>query len=246
MNIAIYGGSGPLARNLSEFLNLHGHHVTTMSRRDNSMEFDLKAFASNDFSRYDFVLHLAHDYKANNRDFDVILTQHAALLKNNKTGFVYFSSMSSHGENTSRYSYQKQEMEKVFASFGQTVIRLGLVYSGENTPEKNRPIKQIAKVLHYLRFLSNDEKNSSMYYLTSFHDVEFKVLEILDKNIPISIQDVYSLGPLSASQLYSFIARNPSNLKISSFPIDLFLRLIFLSPVYDKFLNFVNGMKTAK
>lgn len=245
MNIAIYGASNPIASDLLSFLSSQGHNVVAMSRSDKSMSFDLRHFASNRFSQFDLVLHLAHDYKAKSQDFDLILDQHTIFLEKNETPFLYFSSMSSHPDNESEYSYQKCQMEKVFSSFGHAVVRLGLVFSGRDSPETNRPIKQIRAVLRYVRFPMASAVNSPKFFLTSFQDIESTIASKLQRNDPASIQDVYSIGPLSGPELSLSLSKESGPRNVMTFPIDLVLKFMFLTPFYDKFLNLSKGMKTT-
>jgi hypothetical protein len=209
------------------------------------MAFDLKHFASNNFSEFDLVLHLAHDYKAKTQDFELILEQHVNLLEKNETPFLYFSSMSSHQGNTSKYSHQKRQMEEVFSSFGHSVMRLGLVFSGEAVPETNRPIKQIGTVLRYVRFPIPSDVNSPKFFLTSFQDIQSSVLGKLQRNDPPAIQDVYSIGPLNAPELSLSVNKNSKPRKELNFPIGFVLKCTSHTPFYDKFLNLSKGMSTT-
>lgn len=244
MNIAIYGASNPIANNLRNFLSCQGHKVVTFSRSDRSMLFDLKHFESNSFSGFDLVLHLAHDYKAKTKDFELILEQHINFLGKNETPFIYFSSMSSHPGNPSKYSRQKRQMEEAFSSFGHTVFRLGLVFSGQDAPETNRPFKQIGSVLRYVRLHTPNDVNAPKFFLTSFQDIQSSILSQLYRNEPPAIQDVYSMGPLIGSELSMTIYKKTTYRKMTNIPIGFLLKCTFHTSFYDKLLNLSKGMNT--
>jgi len=96
-----------------------------------------------------------------------------------------------------------------------------------------------------VRFPNPSELNSPKYFLTSFQVIESAILTILNQDNPASIQDVYSIGPLSGSELSIRISKRSGRCKTMTFPMDLVLKFIFHTPFYDKLLNLSQGMKTT-
>jgi len=242
MRIAIYGSSSPIGSFLENKLRASGFSVTTFSRKNPLGTFDLQNFSFNDFSSFDYVIHLAHAHNASAEQFATILLQHEILLKEYRGRFIFISSMSANIKNPSMYSVQKQSLEEMFSRYGHPSLRLGLVVNLKDGKEQNQPARRIATLLKFAPYFHSLPNLDARFYITTFEDIQNITLEILRKIPTFLIKDVFSIGPLEINQLNLALGGENRQFGNSLFVHKLIFSLIAKTKIGDRFLNFTHGM----
>jgi hypothetical protein len=233
--IAFTGGNSWVAQEISEYIKTKSSEIEiVLLIRNVSNEYhSLNKFSKNDFDRFDFVFHLAHDYKINENTAKIVIDEFREFLQSSNTNNFLLSSMSASKKNPSNYSSFKLQLEMIFEENYAGILRPGLIYKNLENREYSKPLQKFSRIASFLPFSLSA---GSSYYLTSINSIGDAILSIIDKGSEVYCDsskrtNIFDFGPLDFSELQRKVGINRS--------FKLILPATFVKKFYIKFKKFI-------
>ena len=124
------------------------------------------------------------------------------LNNDQKKRFIFMSTINASDKSKSIYEQHKYEVENYVLEKGGYVIKCGLIYNSEDKFQFGF-INSLYQMAKKFPLIPNFSGNSSIYYLTSDHELKNLILKIVNSN-DLYLQKnnkCFSLGPISFETL---------------------------------------------
>ena len=238
ISIAFTGGNSWVAQEISNYIKTKSSEVEIelLIRNVSDEYYSLYKFSKNNFDKFDFVFHLAHDYSINGNTVERVIEEFREFLQSSKANNFLLSSMSASKKNPSNYSSFKMQLEMIFKENYAGILRSGLIYKNLVSGDYSKPLQKLSRLVSLLPFSLS---TGSSYYLTSIDSIGDEILSIAYKGTKIpydssKLTNIFDFGPFSFSELQEKMGIN-RNFRLT-FPTT------FVKKFYIKYKKFIPGI----
>ncbi len=242
MKLAITGSNGYIGKHLLDFFLEEAYCILGMQRSYLSIQNKLSFFYYNLSDKVDFndhkdidvLIHCAFvEFSQKNKDADSVNMKAAINLisecSKTRTKIIYLSTFSAHEIAISHYGVNKFKLESLFKDAGHTVLRLGVVVSGDGG--------MFPQMLHTIRSSKVLPLISGGHQPMQFIDIK-RLCEVVKKAIHYKgTVNEFNIGSCDYITMEKFYDKITSNLNLKRYRIYVPIWIMFLAIKFSKIIG---------